>query len=544
LSSKIRFGTAVFFAIVFASFAHPSFAQSNAAKGSAGESWWNHVKVLADDKMEGRGTASPGLERAAEYIVGELKKAGAKPAGTKGFYQPIKFRTRELDESKSSLEIISGDQTIKAEIPVDAVFSTRYDLTPAIDAPLVFAGYGLRIPEAQYDDFAGLDLKGKVVVVFSGAPANIPGSLTAHYQSTAEKSRLMRELGIRGFITIPNPAVMEVPWDRIASSRTIPSFAIDDPKLNDSTGIELAVIWNPEKAESLFGGTGHTFAEIAALGKDRKTLPKFDMKKSVKARTQLIQRKLESSNVVAKIEGSDPKLKNEYVALSAHMDHLGIGPAINGDKIYNGAMDNASGVASLIEVARSLTGTKFKRSLLFLFVTGEEKGLLGSGYFATHPTVPIDSIVADINTDMFLPIFPMKMLIAYGLEESSLGDTLTDVARREGLKTMGDPEPLLNHFIRSDQYNFIKQGIPALALKNGYEKGSPEETKVHEWAKARYHAPSDDLQQPVDLSAAEEFDKVVRALLVEVANADSRPQWKQDSFFRRFAAERSHAGLH
>jgi Peptidase family M28 len=534
--------TAAFFLVTC--LASPVFSQSAKQNEFSGETWWKHVKVLADDNMEGRATASPGLERASAYIVDELKKAGAQPAGTNGFYQPIKFRTRELDDSKSSLALVSGGKTTPVAIPDEAVFSTRYDLAPAVDAPLVFVGYGLRIPELGYNDYEGLDVKGKVVVGFSGAPANIPGPLSSHYQSTAEKARLMRELGIVGYIGLPNPAAMDLPWDRIASSRKIPSFAIDDEKLNESAGVQLAVTWNPEKAETLFSGTGHTFAEIAALGKDRKPLPKFDLNKSVRARTSLIQKKLTSSNVIAKIPGSDPKLKDEYVALSAHMDHLGIGPAINGDTIYNGAMDNASGVASLIEVARSLTGTKLKRSLLFVFVTGEEKGLLGSRYFAAYPTVPIDSIVANINTDMFLPIFPMRMLIAYGLEESSLGDTLTDVAKRDGLKTAGDPEPLLNHFIRSDQYSFIKRGIPALALKNGYERGSPEEVKVKEWSKARYHAPSDDLQQPVDLSAAAEFDKVVRALLVEVANADSRPQWKQESFFRRFAADRTHAGQH
>jgi Zn-dependent M28 family amino/carboxypeptidase len=200
-------------------------------------------------------------------------------------------------------------------------------------------------------------------------------------------------------------------------------------------------------------------------------------------------------------------------------------------------MDNASGTAAIMEVAKALKGEKLKRSVLIVLVTAEEKGLLGSRYFAAHPTVPTRSMVADINTDMFLPIYPMKSLIVYGLEESSLGDEIREVAKGDGLKTYPDPEPLLNHFIRSDQYNFIKDGIPALALKNGYEKGSLEEAKVHEWSKSRYHAPSDDLEQPVDIAAAGKFVEVVRDLAMQVANDDSRPTWHADSFFRRYADE-------
>jgi Zn-dependent M28 family amino/carboxypeptidase len=349
----------------------------------------------------------------------------------------------------------------------------------------------------------------------------------------------MRELGVLGSINVPNPYAMDLPWSRIASSRSIPAMAIDDESLNDSKGIQISAGWNPAKAEELFDASGHTFAEIANLGKDRKPLPHFPLNKSIKARATLIETKVESANLVGKIPGSDPKLKDEYVVLSAHIDHLGIGPAINGDKIYNGAMDNGSGTAAILEVAKSLKGEKLKRSVLVVFVTGEEKGLLGSRYFAAHPTVPSHSMVADINTDMFLPIFPMKSLIVYGLEESSLGDTVAAIAKEDGIKTLPDPEPLLNHFIRSDQYSFIKQGIPSLALKVGFDKGSLEEAKVHEWSQSRYHAPSDDLQQPVDLSAAARFEEVVRGLTVDVANTDARPTWKADSFFKRYADEQT-----
>ena len=241
--------------------------------------------------------------------------------------------------------------------------------------------------------------------------------------------------------------------------------------------------------------------------------------------------------MIAKLPGSDPTLKDEYVVLSAHVDHLGIGAPINGDSIYNGAMDNASGDAVLLDVAASLqkSGEKLKGSLLFVFVTGEEKGLLGSRYFAAHPTVPANSMVADINIDMFLPLFPLKVLTVYGLQESNLGDIVTKVANDRGIRIQRDPEPLRNVFIRSDQYSFIRVGIPSLSMKVGFDKGTPEEQMVKDWRTNRYHAPSDDLNQPVDLSAAVGYEEIMRGLMIAVANDPHRPQWKQDSFFRRYA---------
>ena len=212
------------------------------------------------------------------------------------------------------------------------------------------------------------------------------------------------------------------------------------------------------------------------------------------------------------------------MVFSAHLDHLGIGAPINGDAIYNGAMDNASGVAAMLDVAASLheKNARPKRSLLFVAVCGEEKGLLGSRYFATHPTVDAKHIVADINTDMFLPLFPLKLLTAYGIDESTLGDDVTAVAgSRWGVKIQPDPEPQRNAFIRSDQYSFIRRGIPALALKVGYAPGSPEEKIVKAWLTERYHAPSDDLNQPVDKEAAGKFDRLVAALLLRVADESS-----------------------
>jgi len=241
-----------------------------------------------------------------------------------------------------------------------------------------------------------------------------------------------------------------------------------------------------------------------------------------------------SANVVASYPGSDPKLKDQYVVLSAHMDHLGIGEPVNGDRIYNGAMDDASGDASLIEIARAMKGSKPKRSILFLSVTAEEKGELGSQYFAAHPTVS-GPIVADINMDMYLPLFPLKYLEVQGLGESTLGDDVRTVAGEAGVQIQADKEPEHNRFIRSDQYSFIKKGVPSLAFKFGWVSGTPEAKTFKAWYAERYHGPSDDLSQPVDLAAAAQFDSILAKLALRVADADRRPEWKADSFFLRFA---------
>jgi Zn-dependent M28 family amino/carboxypeptidase len=234
--------------------------------------------------------------------------------------------------------------------------------------------------------------------------------------------------------------------------------------------------------------------------------------------------------------GDDATLKNEYVIVSAHLDHLGVGKPVNGDGIYNGAMDDASGIASLIEIARALQKGKAasKRSILFLAVTGEEKGELGSEYFSAHPTIA-GRIVADFNMDMFLPLFPLKWLEVQGLNESTLGDDVREVAQAAGVQVQADKEPNRNRFIRSDQYSFIKHGVPALAFKFGYVPGGAEEKIFKNWYTNRYHGVTDDVKQPVDLAGAAQFNEILKNLVLRVANADQPPSWKSNSFFRRFA---------
>ena len=531
----------IFLAILFFACAAITPAQQNgSASHFDGNSWWAHVKFLADDSLEGRDTGSEGLRKAQAYAVEQLQKAGLEPAGSNGFYQPVRFNQFEVDEAKSSLALITNGQAKPLSFADDAFIGTRAThASVTLSAPLVFVGYGLQIPEKNLDELAGLDLKGKIVVYLAGSPSDIPTALASHYQTAAERWKSLRAAGAIGTVTIMNPASMDIPWPRISVNRNHPSMDLADAEFNETPGQQLGVTFNPASAEQLFTGSGHTFAEIAALGKDRKPLPHFPLAVSLKANAVILTKSLESSNIVAKLPGSDPSLKNEFVVLSAHIDHVGIGAPINGDRIYNGAMDDGSGSALVMDIAANLKAhpEKIQRSILFLLVTAEEKGLLGSKYFAAHPTVPARSIVADVNVDMFLPIVPLKILKIEGIEESDLGTRAAAIAQSMGIKPIPDPEPLRNAFIRSDQYSFIKKGVPAVKVDVGFELGTPEQKVFKDWLTNRYHAPSDDVNQPVDLKAAAGYEEFTRRLLLETANTPERPRWKTDSFFRRYAAD-------
>ena len=487
--------------------------------------------------MAGRNTGSAEHKRAAEFVASEFQKAGLEPAGAGGYLQPVRFKTRRIVEARSSLALVRDGNTEPLTLGDDANFSMRIDPAPSIDAPLVFAGYGLRIPELNIDELGGLDLKGAVVVHISAMPRSIPGPLQAHFGSAAERWRTYKAAGAIGTITISNPRTMDIPWARSTLARLQPSMSLADTALDDAAGQQVSVTMNPARADKLFAGSGHAFADLLAQVDADKPLPHFALPARVKATVSVERSEVESQNVAGILRGSDAKLRDEYVVVSAHLDHLGVGEPINGDRIYNGAMDNASGVAAILDVAAQLheRNLRASRSLLFIAVTGEEKGELGSQYFAAHPTVPRGNIVANVNIDMFLPLFPLKTLMVLGLDESDLGADIRAVAKSLGLAVQADPEPQRNRFVRSDQYSFIKSGIPALAMKVGYEPNSPEAEIARRWTAERYHAPSDDLSQPIDHSAAAKYVDVVRELAVHVANRADRPKWNESSFFKRFA---------
>ncbi len=535
LRQRILLSTVAVYVLMGASARGQTPASTWSATGPAAERWFGHVEFLANDDMRGRETGSPEHRKAAEYIAAKFKAAGLAPGAPGGFLQPVSFESRRLIEDQSSLALVRDGKATPVVLGEQAIFGLRIDPAPSVDAPLVFAGNGLQVPEAGLDDFAGLDVKGKVVVIVVGSPAAVPGALSAHYQSAWVRAETLRRLGAVGLVSIPNPRTADVPWARLSANRLAPAMTLADPSLGDGAGMQVAVTFNPAHAEQLFEGSGHTFAELLTLAESRQPLPHFALPTAIQARVALETRAVESENVVGLIKGSDPALAHEHVVLTAHLDHVGVGAPVNGDAIYNGAMDNASGIATLIEAASAIVAARPRRSVLLVALTAEEKGLLGSRYFARNPTVPRASIVANINMDMFLPLFPLKQLMVLGLDESDLGDDVRAVAQDVGIGVLADPQPLRNRFIRSDQYSFVRDGVPAVAMKVGVELGTPEAAIEAAWTRERYHAPSDDLQQPIDRAAAVGFTDVIGRLAVRVANRPTRPTWKPDSFFRRFA---------
>ncbi len=507
------------------------------APSPEGSRWWGHVRELASDAMEGRGTGSPGYRRAADAVEDVLRRNGVAPAGSSGYEQRVPLVSRRLLEERSRVTLVRGGTEEPLAFGEDVVAGLRTDPAPEVDAPIVFVGWGVSAPEQGYDDLKGLDLRGKIAMFLTGSPPGLPSELSAHAQSSGVRWKALRAAGAVGSISVPNPRKMESPWERRARARTIPSMSLADPALDELVGERLALGVNPARAQKFFEGSPHTFDEIVDLAEQGRPLPRFPLATRIRATLRGEKTTLDSFNVAGVIRGSDPKLADEFVVLSAHLDHLGIGPPVGGDAIYNGAMDNASGCAALLDFAETVKETRMplRRSVLLLFVTAEEKGLLGSRWYALHPTVPRDRIVADLNIDMFLPLFPLRLVTVLGLDESDVGDAVRESARALGIEVQRDPEPERHVFIRSDQYNFVLEGVPSVMVDVAAPAGSPEAAAITRWLKERYHAPSDDTDQPVDLDAAAAYERLMFGAARAIANRDARPAWKPTSFFRRFA---------
>lgn len=510
-----------------------------AAPTKATSAWWGHVAVLASDELAGRLTGTPGYLNAANYVAQQFKAAGLQPGGDGGSYlQAVAFTEQTVDAARSSFALTTDGVATPLAIGPQVLLPARETQPTTIAAPLVFIGYGIHLPEAGHDDFAGLDLKGKVVVVVGGGPAKLSAALKSHASAYAFP-KAIAAAGAIGIIRLQNPRTADIPWARQIALSSQGGMQLAEPALRNYPGTMFTATMNPANSEALFVGSGRTFAEVLALVDAQAPLPRFDLKVGVKATVAAKVRSLSSPNVVGILLGRDPALKSQYVVLSAHLDHLGVGTPIDGDAIYNGAMDNAAGIATMIETARSFRARRERprRSLVFVAVGGEEKGLLGSRAFAEGPTVPKPAIVANINMDMFLPLFPLKNLLVFGDAESSLGPDARAVATAQGYGVLPDPAPDRNLFVRSDQYSFVRTGVPAIALKMQPVPGSPEAQIEKDFLRLRYHAPQDDLSQPVDLAAADAFNKYLAALTLRVANAEARPRWNADSFFKRFEAK-------
>ena len=497
----------------------------NSSPGAA-SAWWNHVKVLSDDSLKGRDTGSPGHESAARYIAAQFKAAGLKPAGTDGWFQRIGFVDVRIDALHVALALREGDTWSPLALGRDLRLTARL-ATDDVEAPIVFVGYGLSLPQAGIDELKGLDLRGKIVLHMNGVPSGLSATMQAH--GTRSRWASMQQAGAVGIIAIGAGAV----WNEGATVAG-GTVALADTSLDDNRGQRIGAAMNPALAARLFAGTGLVWDSLVAQAKRGEKLPTAALMVALRATIPTIRRELTSPNVVGIIPGTDRKLRDEVVVFSAHSDHVGTfkGPILTGDSIFNGAMDNASGVATLIETARlAAKRGGNKRTLAFVAVTAEEKGLLGSLYFAAHPSLARGTIVADLNTDMFLPLIPLRGIFAYGSDESDLADDVDAVLRARGLELLPDPEPKENRFVRSDQYSFIRRGTPSLAFKVGYKPGTPDATTWTNWVRDHYHKMSDDITQPVNFETAATYNAMYADLALRIANRATRPAWRKDSFF-------------
>ena len=510
-----------------------------------------HIRVLADDSLSGRGTGTPGYEGAARYVRSQLTAFGALGGARSGdFYQSVPFVRTRIDSTRSQFEVIGKRGTQRLVYGTDYAFTDNHAATHgSVSAKVVFVRYGVTAPDFNIDDYAGLDVRGAVVAMFEfEAPATLPPTIRAHFKDHDVKLANAARHGATGVVYIRSPEEEDaLPWTdmrfemvggwtslRWADSSWMPGGA--------SPSIGVMGVLSRAGASKLFAGEQYD-AEAVLSPAQQKQVPSFVLRNSVRLEYRGTQERLESHNVIGAFIGSDPSLKREYVIYSAHLDHLGIGPPINGDSIYNGAIDNAGGTSVLLEIARAFgsLSAKPKRSVIFLFVTGEEAGLLGSDYFARHPTISLDRLVADINVDGGTSLTPVSDVLAWGTEHSSLGNIVTRVATSAGLTITPDPFPGEGMFVRSDQYSFIKQGIPSLMLDVGIKSTTPGVdalAQVQRWLTTAYHSPKDDLTQPVHYPTAARFAAFAFAVGYAVAMETERPQWNAQDFFGRAFAHR------
>ena len=522
-----------------------------------------HVRLLSDDSMEGREAGSQGYNRAAQYVAGQFQALGLKPAGDNGqatglngYFQKVTLQGAKRVAEGAKLVLHTADgKTIPLSYPNDFIIGVSMrEAETALSAPLVFAGFGIDAPERGHNDYAGLDVKGKIVVLLAGTPKGWPSEIGAYYGSMKDKTAA--EHGAVGIITVSTKESQERrPYKKALDylgSESMTWVGADGTPFDKAPGIRVSASLSPESAAKLFEGAAKTYAQV--LDEAEEGTPKgFALKMSADIAQRSAHRQLTSMNVVGLLEGSDPVLRGEYVVLTAHLDGLGLGKEINGDKTYNGAMDNATGIATLIETARAFTasGERPKRSILFTAVTAEEKGLVGADYFARTPTVAKDKLVANVNLDMPVLLYPFKDVVAFGAQHSTLGDTVARAAATAGITLSPDPMPEEAIFVRSDHYRFVQQGIPSVMLMPGFQSADPSKDggKLwHHFLTTDYHRPSDDMKQGINFQAGKLFAEVNYVIARDIANAAQRPTWLPGNFFgqkygtQTAAATATHAG--
>ena len=511
-----------------------------------------HIEFLADDLMLGRQPGSDGYNIAANYVSSQFRQMGLLPAGDDGGYlQQVPLRRAFLEPGSAEMTFINASGT------APQVFVDQFYMGPALgststdlEAGLVFAGYGIEAAELEHNDYADLDAKGKIVVLFAGQPHDFPSEEGAHFASRTEKTRAAVRHGAVGVLTIHTPrASQRYQWDRLASRVGTPSMGWVNEQ-GEVHGvfeqIQAGAMLRHSAAAPLFENAPVSLEALLASDENGETLTMFDLEGRVHMRQRSTHETIYSPNVVAVMPGSDPLIANEYVVYSAHLDHIGElhsqgNEEDQKDLINNGALDNASGVSVMLETAYLLTKEESpRRSILFVAVTAEEKGLVGSEYFAMHPTVPIDSIVAEINLDMPLLLYEFADVIAFGAEHSSLGATAQEAAQSYDIELSPDPFPDQNLFVRSDHYRFVQQGVPSVYLVTGMKSldGNIDTQPIFEgFLQEHYHKPSDDLNLPINYKAAAKFTRINTKIGELLANDGNRPAWHEGDFFGRTFAK-------
>jgi hypothetical protein len=500
-----------------------------------------HMNFLADDLLEGRGANSRGYEISARYMATEFESMGLSPAGDAGTYlQNVPLRSVRPDEPNTSMSILRNGKTETLVFRKDFLAAgdpARKETS--VEAPVIYVGFGVTAPDLNYDDYKGIDAKGKIVAMVFEAP-NFESSLKAHYSSIEQKIANAAAHGAVGLVVVNDP-VLESLYSfkeqvRDLSRPSLRWLSKDGVPNDYFPQLRGGLILSLDASKRLFVGSGHTPEEVFQAAKEGKPLT-FALPLMARIHTQAKLEDVSSHNVIAKLEGSDPALKNEYLVYSAHLDHLGVGEPVKGDTIYNGALDNASGCAILLEVARAFSqmNPRPKRSILFVAVTGEEAGLLGSDYFAHYPTVNKDAIVANVNMDEDQMLWPLLDIIPFGAEHSTLDGVVKSAAERLHLALSPDPMPEQVIFIRSDQYSFVKQGIPAVYPSPGLKSNDPKIDPVaifKEWEETRYHQPQDDMQQPgLDFNQAVKYAQFAYLCGWLITQDPQRPSWNAHDFF-------------
>jgi len=491
------------------------------------------VEFLASDLLEGRDTGSRGYDIAAAYVATQFRAVGLKPAGENGSWlQQVPFR-RSTHVGIPQASVTLGGKAVALRHGPD--FAARPSLAQqqrAIDAPLVFAGHGISDRALGIDDYAGLDARGKIVVVLEGTPKGLDSEVASHVESSKERTAASK--GAIGLVTIANSSA--APAYDILKYKGRPVVDWVDPAgktVSDSNVLSLSAAISQNLAKRIFAAARQDYAKVRASGFRAGAMRGFDLGARLSLRDQASWQNFTSPEVVGLLPGSDPRLRDEYVVLMGHLDHLGINPDAKPgeDAIYNGALDNAAGVATMLEAARSFatSGKPPRRSVLFIANTGEEKGLRGADYFAANPTVPRSKIVGVVDLDMPVLLYDFTDVTAFGADHSTVAVAVRDAARSIGVKVAPDPMPEEAIFTRSDHYRFVTRGIPAILLMTGYGNGGERKWKDF-FAKA-YHKVTDDMTQPIRWDQGARYADLNYRIARSLADADTRPLWYESDYF-------------